>query len=76
LLVNIKVTDRNAWETDREFHAAIKAMEDRLAGDGRVNVRASGTEKLVRVMVEGADETLVRSISDELSAYVKQKWGS
>ena len=40
--------------------AAIKAAEDRLNGNGRLLVRKSGTEPLVRIMAEGEDEAMVR----------------
>ena len=50
---------------------AIAEGEARLKGQGRVLVRKSGTEKLIRVMAEGDDEALVRSVVDDICAAVK-----
>ena len=49
---------------------AIKAVEQRLAGKGRLLVRKSGTEPLVRIMAEGDDETLVRKAVDDVKSAV------
>ena len=54
-----------------EVVAALAAAETRLAETGRVVLRASGTEPLIRVMVEGQDATLVREIADSLVAVVQ-----
>ena len=53
VLFGVKVRDRNAWQSDPDVQRAIAQADAHLAGRGRLNVRASGTEKLVRVMVEG-----------------------
>ena len=49
-----------------QVKAAIARAETALASTGRLLIRKSGTEQLVRVMVEGEDETLIASIADEL----------
>lgn len=51
---------------------AIRHAETRLANDGRLLVRASGTEPLIRVMAEGGDEALVRSVVGDLCATIEQ----
>jgi phosphoglucosamine mutase len=51
--------------------AAIAEGERRLNGSGRVLVRASGTEPLIRVMAEGDDETLVAQVVREIAGAVK-----
>jgi len=51
--------------------AAVSAAEARLSGRGRIVLRASGTEPVVRVMVEGEDEELVRKLAADLSAVVR-----
>lgn len=76
LLINVKVTDRRAWESDDAFCAKIAAVEKKLDGQGRINVRASGTEKLLRVMVEGPDEARVRALAEEVADLARQKWGA
>ncbi|MGE0417717.1 MAG: phosphoglucosamine mutase, partial [Acetobacteraceae bacterium] len=51
---------------DEKVQREIKAVEERLAGTGRVLIRESGTEPLVRVMAEGEDESLVAKVVDEM----------
>lgn len=75
VLLNVRVSDRNAWETDQSFQAKIEAVQRSLDGQGRVNVRASGTEKLLRVMVEGPEKAQVDSIAHDLADFARQKWG-
>ena len=67
-LVNVHVRDRGALEGAREVHDAVSAADDALKGRGRVLVRPSGTEPLVRVMVEAptdeeAEEVCARLVS-------------
>jgi phosphoglucosamine mutase len=57
--------------SDPKVKAAIAEGEARLAGSGRVLVRPSGTEKLIRVMAEGDDEALVRAVVSDICAAVK-----
>lgn len=71
LLKNVKVKDKAALMKNPELHAAIQAAEAQLSGKGRVNVRPSGTESLVRVMVEGPDG-LIESVSSELVGIVQR----
>ncbi|MEN6371882.1 MAG: phosphoglucosamine mutase [Armatimonadota bacterium] len=70
LLVNVRVKDRDGWDKRPEIVAAIAEAEKQLSGKGRVLVRPSGTEKLIRVMAEGPDmselETLVGSIAESV----------
>jgi phosphoglucosamine mutase len=49
----------------------MQAAEARLAGTGRILLRASGTEPLLRVMVEGQDAELVNNIAEELATVVR-----
>jgi phosphoglucosamine mutase len=48
--------------------AAISAGQTRLGGSGRLLVRKSGTEPLIRIMAEGEDESLVASVVEEIAA--------
>ena len=50
----------------------IEAAHDRLDGHGRLLVRPSGTEPLIRVMVEADDETLLTEILDEVSGVIER----
>ncbi|MER3483811.1 MAG: phosphoglucosamine mutase, partial [Meiothermus sp.] len=71
LLKNVRVKDKVALMKSAELKAAIARAETQLFGQGRVNVRPSGTESLVRVMVEGPAE-LIESVSSELVGLVEQ----
>lgn len=71
VLLNVKVAQRfdpNAVPAMRE---AVARIEKALAGQGRVVLRASGTEPLIRVMVEGRDESTTRSLATELAEVVR-----
>jgi phosphoglucosamine mutase len=67
LLKNVKYTGANPM-TREDVQAAIKAGEERLNGSGRVLVRPSGTEPLIRVMAEGDDAALVKSVVEDIAA--------
>lgn len=75
-LVNVPVTDKNAWENYPAITTAIKRVEDKMAGDGRVLVRPSGTESLLRVMAEAKTEALVNAYVDEIVDVVKAEMGN
>jgi phosphoglucosamine mutase len=66
-LINVRTPKRVDVERSAELQAAIRDVEGRLADRGRVLVRASGTEPVVRVMVEGEDETEVAVLAAELA---------
>ena len=57
---------------DRAVKNAIKDGEDRLAGAGRLLIRPSGTEPVIRVMAEGEDEALITSIVSEIAGIIEQ----
>ncbi len=66
VLVNVPVPDRALIATSSAVAEAIRSAEARLGEEGRVLVRASGTEPLVRVMVEASDESVAESVAAEL----------
>ena len=70
LLENVKFTADKPLET-KAVKDAIKDAEERLKGQGRLLVRPSGTEKLIRVMAEGDDAKLVKSVVADVVAAVK-----
>ncbi len=76
VLLGVKVTDRKSWEADPDIQKAIARVEGTLAGRGRLNVRASGTEKLVRVMAEGPDQVEIEALAGEIAALVREKFGA
>jgi len=71
-LVNVVVENKNDVFDSPVVERALRDAEGVLNGSGRILLRPSGTEPLVRVMVEGSDEQQVRQIADELALVVKQ----
>lgn len=73
LLVNVKVKDKNGWNQNQDILNAIQTHEAELNGNGRILVRASGTENLIRVMAEGETEEIVTSIVNNIADVIKQQ---
>ena len=73
VLENIRVTDKKAAQQDGDVQAAIKAVAQELGESGRILVRESGTEPLVRVMVEAADEDICRRYVDSVINVIRSK---
>ncbi|WP_097458939.1 phosphoglucosamine mutase [Mangrovitalea sediminis] len=71
VMVNVRVAQRFDPLTLSQVQAAVENAESRLNGAGRVLLRASGTEPVIRVMAEGVDEALVGQIANELAEVVK-----
>lgn len=74
-LVNVRVSDKHNVTDNEAVKAVITDVERRMAGNGRILVRASGTEPLVRVMVEAESETLAASYSAEIAKVVEAEMG-
>jgi phosphoglucosamine mutase len=74
-LVNVRVRDREAVHGCRALTAAARAEDEALAGRGRVLVRPSGTEPLVRVMVEAPSEEEAGAVCDRLVELVQRELG-
>ena len=60
------------WKDDAAIQNGLTSVEARIAGRGRVLLRASGTEPLLRVMVEGEDPKEVLAAAEELAAVVRE----
>lgn len=73
VLVNVRDVDRTRANTDEVIQSAITQAELALGGNGRVLVRPSGTEPLVRVMIEAADEATARQLADDIAQVVQQR---
>jgi phosphoglucosamine mutase len=71
VLLNVKVARRFDPKHTPAVQDAVTRIEKRLAGEGRVVLRASGTEPVIRVMVEGRDERLTRASATELADVVR-----
>ncbi len=74
-LVNVRVRDRGALEQAEQVDAAVRAAAQELDGRGRVLVRPSGTEPLVRVMVEAPTDEEADAVCGRLVALVEQELG-
>ena len=72
VMINVKIKDKNLFANNAQINAAVKEAEQQLAGKGRVLLRASGTEPLVRVMVEGQDAKLVTQLAKSLAEIVSK----
>ena len=70
VLQNVGVSNKEAIMENEDLKKRIKNLEDGLNGDGRILVRPSGTEQLVRVMVEAKSIEICKSIADELVSFI------
>ena len=75
VLINVKVSKygRVRFTSDIEIKNAIKRAENDLGNDGRVLVRVSGTEPLVRVMLEGKDKAKIQSLGEAIADVVRER---
>lgn len=73
LLVNVRVKDKNKVMEIQEVQEAIREAEERLEGRGRVLIRPSGTEPLVRVMVEGEKEEELEEIANGVARVIESQ---
>ncbi|MCL1816500.1 MAG: phosphoglucosamine mutase [Clostridiales bacterium] len=73
--INVAVKTKKGFEKDRKISAAIIAAQKELAGQGRVIVRASGTEPLFRVMTEGPDEEVLQRLADDIAKAIRAGLG-
>ncbi len=76
VLINVPLDADFDLNTSSEIQAALKAAEHALAEQGRVLLRASGTEPLIRVMAEGVDLSLVQRTANELATQVASVCGT
>ncbi len=75
VLINVKVSaeGKKKYNNDEYIIAATQKAEMELMGDGRVLVRVSGTEPLVRVMLEGKDKDHIQRLGEEIAQVVKER---
>ncbi len=72
VMINVPMNQRQDLASNAEVSAAVEAAEARLEGRGRVLLRPSGTEPVVRVMVEGQDHDLVEDLAKSLAKEVER----
>lgn len=75
ILENVRVIDKKAWRDNAKVQAALAEGETMMGGQGRVLVRESGTEPLVRVMAEGPDERVLQSCVSHIVQVVREELG-
>lgn len=75
LLVNVKVATKEGWETNEAIKEAIAEGDKELGENGRILVRPSGTEPLIRVMAEGPDQAQLDHICHAIADVVKKEQG-
>lgn len=73
VLKNVRVADKPAARNDEDVIAATEAVEKALGSDGRILLRESGTEPVIRVMVEAGTEKLCQEYVDQVIAVLKEK---
>ena len=75
VLINAKVsTDKKYdYEKNEEINKKIEELENEFSGNGRVLIRPSGTEPLVRVMIEGSDKNYIYTKANELATLIEEK---
>ncbi|MDD4797809.1 MAG: phosphoglucosamine mutase [Eubacteriales bacterium] len=76
VLVNLRLDSndkKQLWQQDTAITAAIAALEEGYAGRGRILVRASGTEPLIRVMIEGEDQEKIHADARQLTDLISQR---
>ncbi len=76
-MINVRVSPEGKLKfyTDPVVKEAVETGKKALGGDGRIVVRVSGTEPLIRVMTEGRDEALIRRIAEDTARVIEEKLG-
>lgn len=77
VLINVKVREeaKGQYENDSQVTNVISEVEEELAGEGRVLIRPSGTEALIRVMIEGLDQDDIDEKAKKIADVIKKKFG-
>jgi len=70
-LINVRVNKMIDLKSNAEVQAAVTKVENELGKEGRVLLRASGTEPVIRVMVEGRDATLINQLASDLASVIE-----
>ena len=73
IMVNVKDVDHESLSDDDTIAAAVVVAQERLGNEGRVLLRPSGTEPLVRVMVEASEQSVANEIARDLAEIVRQR---
>ena len=75
LLVNVRVLTKAGWETNTAIQYAIREAEEELGSNGRILVRPSGTEPLIRIMAEGPDQDQLDELCNRIGDVIRIEQG-
>lgn len=73
VLLNLRATRKNELGTNKNIEDCIKNVEEKLGNTGRVLVRASGTEPLIRILLEGQDENIINKYAKEIYNVIEEE---
>lgn len=78
VLINVNVTKdaKDLYQTDENINNLIKEITEELGNDGRVLIRPSGTEALIRVMLEGLDIKDITDKANQIASLIQKKYGA
>lgn len=72
-LLNVKIEDKSRYAGNARIEEAVKTAQEAMGERGRIVVRPSGTEPLIRVMAEGEDEAEITRVAEDVAAVIKQE---
>ena len=72
VLINVPVSRKDGWEREIEITLAMAKFQEKLGDSGRLLVRASGTENLLRVMTEGRDEAQIAAVAQQMAKIIDE----
>jgi phosphoglucosamine mutase len=75
VLINVKVKDRKDLDTIKGYKEMVKELEANLKGEGRIFVRYSGTENVLRILVEGPDRKTIAQYAERLAQFIEKNLG-
>ena len=71
ILINVRVKEKHGWQEKPQIQEAIAAAQAQLGHSGRILVRASGTENLLRVMVEGKNQAQIERLAQQIAGVIE-----
>jgi phosphoglucosamine mutase len=75
VLNNVRVKSKDGWQDNQQISKAVAYAEKSIGETGRVLVRASGTEPLLRVMIEGSDQQQLNELAEYVAQVIKKELG-